>query len=249
MRGTLDDREDVEHGDHALRPLRLVDAAAHMSHIRVAPSILSADFAILAEQVRLVTDAGARVIHVDVMDGHFVPPITIGPLIVGALRDALPDDLFLDCHLMIERPERQIDEFVRAGADGITIHAEATPHLHRVLTQIRDGDCRAGLACNPGTPISFHETLAGAYDLALIMTVNPGWGGQTFLAGMLDKVRALREVLAPETVIEVDGGVDAETARTCVEAGAAWLVAGSAIFGAEDPAQAYNQITRAAEWG
>jgi ribulose-phosphate 3-epimerase len=249
MRGTLDDRADVEHRDHALRALRLVDAAADMSHVRVVPSILSADFAQLADQVRLVTDAGARVVHVDVMDGHFVPPITLGPLIVGALRDALPDDLFLDCHLMIERPERQIDEFVRAGADGITVHVEATPHLHRVLTQIREGDCRAGLACNPGTPIAFHETLAGAYDLALVMTVNPGWGGQAFLPGMLDKVRALRERLGDDAVIEVDGGVDADTARTCVEAGATWLVAGSAVFGAEDPAQAYNQIARAAEWG
>jgi ribulose-phosphate 3-epimerase len=215
----------------------------------IAPSILAADFGRLTEQVETVLDAGARVIHVDVMDGHFVPPITLGPVIVGALRDALPDELFLDCHLMIEHPERQIDEFVRAGADGITIHAEATPHLHRVLTQIREGDCRAGLACNPGTPVAFHETLAGHYDLALVMTVNPGWGGQEFLPDMLDKVRTLRERLGPDAVIEVDGGVDADTARTCVQAGATWLVAGSAIFGAEEPAQAYRSIARAAEWG
>jgi ribulose-phosphate 3-epimerase len=220
-----------------------------MSAIRVAPSILSADFARLAEQVRLVLDAGARVIHVDVMDGHFVPPITMGPNVVAALRDALPDDTYLDCHLMIERPERQVDEFARAGADGITIHAEATPHVHRVLAQIREGDCRAGLACNPGTPIAWHETLAGAYDLALVMTVNPGWGGQAFLPAMLEKVRALRERLGPEAVIEVDGGVDAETARTCVQAGATWLVAGSAVFGSADPGKAFNQIARAAEWG
>jgi ribulose-phosphate 3-epimerase len=220
-----------------------------MTAIRVAPSILSADFARLGEQVRTVWDAGARVIHVDVMDGHFVPPITIGPLVVGALRDALPDDAYLDCHLMIERPERQVDEFVRAGADGITIHAEATPHLHRVLHQIREGECRAGLACNPGTPIGAHETLAGAYDVALVMTVNPGWGGQRFIPETLAKVRALRALLGPEPIIEVDGGVDAGTARTCVEAGATWLVAGSAVFGAEDPARAYNQIASAAEWG
>jgi ribulose-phosphate 3-epimerase len=220
-----------------------------MTDIRVAPSILSADFARLAEQVRVVMDAGARVIHVDVMDGHFVPPITIGPNVVGALRDALPDDAYLDCHLMIERPERQIDEFLRAGADGITIHVEATPHLHRVLAQIREGDCRAGLACNPGTPVAWHETLAGAYDLALIMTVNPGWGGQAFLPGMLDKVRSLRARLGTEAVIEVDGGVDADTARTCVQAGAGWLVAGSAIFGSADPGSAFNKIARAAEWG
>jgi ribulose-phosphate 3-epimerase len=220
-----------------------------MTAVRVAPSILSADFARLAEQVRLVMDAGARVIHVDVMDGHFVPPITMGPNVVAALRDALPDDTYLDCHLMIERPERQVDEFVRAGADGITIHVEASAHLHRVLTQIREGDCRAGLACNPGTPIAWHETLAGAYDLALVMTVNPGWGGQAFLPAMLDKVRALRAQLGPEAVIEVDGGVDADTARTCVQAGATWLVAGSAVFGSADPGSAFNQIARAAEWG
>jgi ribulose-phosphate 3-epimerase len=220
-----------------------------MTQVRVAPSILSADFSRLGEQVRAVLDAGAHVIHVDVMDGHFVPPITLGPLIVASLRDALPDEAYLDCHLMIERPERQVDEFVRAGADGITIHAEATPHVHRVLHQIREGECRAGLACNPGTPLGWHETLAGAYDLALVMTVNPGWGGQEFIAEALGKVRALRATLPTETIIEVDGGVDVETARTCVEAGATWLVAGSAIFGSEDPAQAYTQIAATAEWG
>ena len=220
-----------------------------MTQVRVVPSILSADFARLGEEVRTVMGAGARTIHVDVMDGHFVPPITLGPLIVGALRDALPDDAYLDCHLMIERPERQVDEFIRAGADGITIHVEATAHVHRVLHQIREGDCRAGLACNPGTPLGWHETLAGAYDLALLMTVNPGWGGQPFIPEALDKVRALRARLGPEAIIEVDGGVDAGTARTCVEAGATWLVAGSAIFGTEDPAQAYSQVAAAAEWG
>jgi ribulose-phosphate 3-epimerase len=249
MRGTLHDRADVQHGDHALRALRRIDAAAHMTGVRVAPSILSADFARLAEQVRLVMDAGARVVHVDVMDGHFVPPITMGPIVVGALRDALPDDAYLDCHLMIERPERQIDEFLRAGADGITIHVEATPHLHSALARIREGDCRAGLACNPGTPIATHETLAGFYDLALVMTVNPGWGGQTFIPEMMGKVQRLREGLASDVVVEVDGGIDAGTARTCVQAGASWLVAGSAVFGAEDPATAYNQIAAAAEWG
>jgi len=220
-----------------------------MSAVRVAPSILSADFARLGEEVGAVVDAGASVIHVDIMDGHFVPPITMGPIVVAALRDALADEVFLDCHLMIERPERQIDEFVKAGADGITIHAEATPHLHSVLSQIREGDCRAGLACNPGTPIAFHETLQGFYDLALIMTVNPGWGGQAFIPEMLEKVRALRARLGADAVIEVDGGIDADTARTCVQAGATWLVAGSAIFGSADPGRAYNQIARGAEWG
>jgi ribulose-phosphate 3-epimerase len=129
------------------------------------------------------------------------------------------------------------------------VHVEATPHLHSVLAQIREGDCRAGLACNPGTPIDHHETLAGFYDLALVMTVNPGWGGQTFIPEMLEKVRSLRATLGPDAVIEVDGGVDPATARTCVDAGATWLVAGSAVFGDEDPAQAYVQIASAAEWG
>jgi ribulose-phosphate 3-epimerase len=220
-----------------------------MTDIRVAPSILSADFARLGEQVREVMHAGARVIHIDVMDGHFVPPITMGPNVVAALRDALSDEAYLECHLMVEQPERQIDEFVRAGADGITIHVESTPHLHRVLGQIREGDCRAGLACNPGTPITWHETLAGEYDLALVMTVNPGWGGQAFLPATLEKVRVLRELLGPKAVIEVDGGVGTDTARACVEAGATWLVAGSAVFASADPGKAFNQIARAAEWG
>jgi ribulose-phosphate 3-epimerase len=212
--------------------------------IRVAPSILSADLSRVGEQVRIVLDAGARIVHCDVMDGHFVPSITIGPLVVGALRDALPDDVFLDCHLMVERPERHVDEFVRAGASGITIHVEATPHLHRVLGHIREGGVRAGLACNPGTPIAWHETLAGAWDLALVMTVNPGWGGQRFIPATLDKVRALHAELAPGAIIEVDGGVDADTAPDCVAAGATWLVAGSAVFGADEPAESYRAIAQ-----
>jgi ribulose-phosphate 3-epimerase len=214
--------------------------------IRVAPSILSADLSRIAEQVRLVLDAGARIVHCDVMDGHFVPSISIGPLVVGALRDALPDDVFLDCHLMVERPERHVEEFVRAGASGITVHAEATPHLHRVLGQIREGGVRAGLACNPGTPIAWHETLAGSWDLALVMTVNPGWGGQAFIPAALGKVRALRARLEPGAIVEVDGGVDAGTAAACVDAGASWLVAGSAVFGSGDPAAAYRAIAGAA---
>jgi ribulose-phosphate 3-epimerase len=219
---------------------------SHPAGIQIAPSILSADLSKVAEQVRLVLDVGARVIHCDVMDGHFVPSLTIGPLVVGALRDALPEDVFLDCHLMVERPEDHVDEFVRAGADGITVHVEATPHLHRVLGQIREGGVRAGLACNPGTPIAWHETLAGVWDMALVMTVNPGWGGQSFLPRTLDKVRALQATLAPHATIEVDGGVDVSTAPACVAAGADWLVAGSAVFGADDPAGAYTDITAAA---
>jgi ribulose-phosphate 3-epimerase len=213
----------------------------------VAPSILSADFARLGAQVREVLDAGARVVHCDVMDGHFVPPITMGPAVVAALRDALPDHAYLDCHLMIERPERQVEEFAQAGADGITVHAEATPHVHRVLQAIREAGCRAGLAVNPGTPAVALEPLAGAYDLALCMTVNPGWGGQKLIPATLEKARAI-SAAAGDAVVEVDGGVDASSARRCVEAGATWLVAGSAIFGADDPAAAYRDIAAAA-WG
>jgi ribulose-phosphate 3-epimerase len=220
-----------------------------MAEVHVVPSILSADLSKVGEEVRTVMSAGARIIHCDVMDGHFVPSITIGPLVVGALRDALPDDAYLECHLMVERPERIVDEFVRAGADGITVHAEATPHVHRVLGVIREGGCRAGLAINPGTPLSWHETLRDAYDVALCMTVNPGWGGQELIPATLEKVRRLRALVGPERPIEVDGGVDATTARTCVEAGATWLVAGSAVFGADDPAAAYREIASAVEWG
>ena len=213
----------------------------------VAPSILSADFAQLAAQVREVMDAGAQVIHCDVMDGHFVPPITMGPIVVAALRDALPDATFLDVHLMIDRPERQIEEFAKAGADGITIHAEATPHLDYALSAIREADCRAGLAVCPGTPPAvFAEVDA---DLALCMTVNPGWGGQPFLPSQLDKVRRTRALVSKGTAIEVDGGINAQTAPDCAEAGATWLVAGSAVFGAADPGQAFREIAAAAGCG
>ncbi|MBA3328754.1 MAG: ribulose-phosphate 3-epimerase [Solirubrobacterales bacterium] len=210
----------------------------------VTPSILSADFAQLAAQVREVMDAGARVIHCDVMDGHFVPPITMGPMVVAALRDALPDDAFLDVHLMIDRPERQIEEFAKAGADGITFHAEATPHLDYTLSAIREADCRAGLAVCPGTPPAvFAEVDA---DLALCMTVNPGWGGQPFLPSQLDKVRRVRALVGEDTTIEVDGGVNAQTVVDCADAGATWFVAGSAVFGADDPVAAYREIAAAA---
>ena len=159
----------------------------------VAPSILSADFADLAAQIREVMDAGARVIHCDVMDGHFVPPITFGPMVVAALRDALPDDAYLDVHLMIERPERHVAEFAKAGADGITIHAEATPNIAFTLSAIREAGCKAGLVVSPGTPPDYFGE--NELDLALIMTVNPGWGGQPFLRSQLDKIRRVRAML------------------------------------------------------
>jgi len=210
----------------------------------VAPSILSADFANLAAQVRDVMAAGATVIHCDVMDGHFVPPITYGPVVVSALRDEFGEDIFLDVHLMIERPERQVAEFAKAGADGITIHAEATPNLDYTLSAIREAGCRAGLTICPGTPPDFFEWLD--VDLALIMTVNPGWGGQPFLRNQLDKMSRVRAMLGDDVAVEVDGGVNATIAAECAQAGASWFVAGSAIFGSEDPAAAFRKIADAA---
>jgi ribulose-phosphate 3-epimerase len=177
------------------------------------------------------------------MDGHFVPPITFGPMVVATLRDALPDDAYLDVHLMIERPERHVEAFAKAGADGITIHAEATPHVHYTLSAIREAGCKAGLVVCPGTPPdAFAEV---DVDLALIMTVNPGWGGQAFIRSQLDKIRRVRAMLGDGVPIEVDGGVNAETAVECAEAGATWFVAGSAIFGSDDPAATFREIAQA----
>ena len=213
---------------------------------RVAPSILSADFARLGAQVAEVMDAGARVIHVDVMDGHFVPPITIGPLIVSALADQVhAAGGMLDVHLMIERPERSAEEYVRAGADSVTVHAEATPHLARAIGMLHEAGAAAGVAINPATEVGALAEIGGDIDLALCMTVNPGWGGQPFIAAALPKLARLRELLGDGTAIEVDGGVDPSTAGPCAEQGATLLVAGSAIFGAADPAQAYAAIAAA----
>jgi ribulose-phosphate 3-epimerase len=221
-------------------------ATALPTDVQVAPSILSADFARLGEQVRDVMDAGARVVHCDVMDGHFVPPITIGPLIVGALADQVHQaGGLLDVHLMIERPERQVQEFARAGADNITFHAEATPHRNYTIAHIREAGCTAGVALTPSTPAFALSEIADDLDLALCMSVNPGWGGQAFLPRSPDKLRRMRET-APETVLEVDGGIDTSTAAQVVAAGATLLVAGSAVFGSPDPAQAYRDILAAA---
>jgi ribulose-phosphate 3-epimerase len=214
---------------------------------RVAPSILAADWSRMWEQVKTVMDAGARVIHVDVMDGHFVPPITIGPLIVNALREQIhgPDG-WIDVHLMIEHPERHVADFVSAGADSISIHWEATPHVHYALKTVREAGLLAGLAINPATPGDAVTAVADNFDILLCMTVNPGWGGQEFITGSLDKVRRLRSVLPDRVAIEVDGGVDTDTARPCREAGARLFVAGSAVFGSDDPAEAYRAVAAAA---
>jgi ribulose-phosphate 3-epimerase len=213
---------------------------------RVAPSILSADFAKLGSQVEEVMAAGARVIHVDIMDGHFVPPITIGPLVAGAVADLVHDaGGAIDVHMMIEAPERQIEEFARAGADSITFHAEATPHANRTLAAIHELGCCAGIAINPGTPVETVSELRDLADLVLCMTVNPGWGGQSFIATSPDKVERLKPLVG-DAVIEVDGGVDTKTAGSIAAAGASLFVAGSAVFGADDPAAAYQAIAAAA---
>jgi ribulose-phosphate 3-epimerase len=213
---------------------------------RVAPSILSADFARLGAEVEEVMDAGARVIHFDVMDGHFVPPITIGPLVLSGIADQVhAAGGAVDVHLMIEAPERQIAEFAEAGADSITFHEEATPHANRTLHAIRELGCLAGVAINPGTPAEAVAELRGYADIVLCMTVNPGWGGQSFIATSPAKVERLR-ALAGEARIEVDGGIDTTTAGPVATAGASLFVAGSAVFGSDDPARAYSDIAAAA---
>jgi len=201
----------------------------------IAPSILSADFARLGEQVRAAEQGGADWLHVDVMDGHFVPNITIGPLVVAALRPVTK--LPLDVHLMIEAPDRYLEEFVRAGADYLTVHAEACPHLHRSLQAIKALGVKAGAVLNPATPLSALEHVLEECDLVLLMSVNPGFGGQRFIPQVMEKIARLRQMIEARglsTLIEVDGGVGPSNARQIAAAGADVLVAGSAVFGNAD---------------
>ncbi|MCR4399994.1 MAG: ribulose-phosphate 3-epimerase [Syntrophomonadaceae bacterium] len=205
----------------------------------VAPSILAADFGHLARDVQAVEAAGADWLHIDVMDGHFVPNLTLGPPVVAALRGRTR--LLLDVHLMVERPETLIPDFQRAGADLVTVHAEVCPHLHRVLQTIRGLGMRAGVSFNPATPLAGLEYVLDQVDLVLVMSVNPGFGGQEFIPSSLDKLRQARALLDRAgcgAFLQVDGGVNLETARACLEAGADVLVAGSFVFGSADPAAA-----------
>ncbi|WP_409275616.1 ribulose-phosphate 3-epimerase [Neobacillus sp. SCS-31] len=211
--------------------------------VKIAPSILSADFSRLGEEIKDVERGGADYIHVDVMDGHFVPNITIGPLIVEAIRPVT--DLPLDVHLMIENPDQYIEAFAKAGADYITVHVEASRHLHRTIHLIKSFGIKAGVVLNPATPVESIKHIIEDVDMVLLMTVNPGFGGQKFIQGVLPKIRQVKAMAlaaGKELEIEVDGGVNAETAKLCIEAGATVLVAGSAVYGQVDRAKAIADI-------
>jgi len=218
--------------------------------LKIAPSILSADFAILREQIHRVESAGADIIHCDVMDGHFVPNLTFGPLVVNAARRST--SLLVEAHLMIEQPERYVSAFRQAGADRIIVHVETCPHLHRTIYQIKETGAGAGVAINPATSLATVEEILPEIDLLLLMTVNPGFGGQSFIPASIEKIQRARRMitaLRKEILIEVDGGIDNKTAADAVEAGAQLLVAGSAIFGSADPGQACIKLRQHAEVG
>jgi ribulose-phosphate 3-epimerase len=211
--------------------------------IKIAPSILSANFARLEDEIKDVERGGADYIHVDVMDGHFVPNITIGPLIVEAVRPVTR--LPLDVHLMIENPERYIGNFAKSGADIITVHVEACTHLHRTIQQIKAEGVKAGVVLNPHTPVSIIQHILEEIDLVLLMTVNPGFGGQSFIHSVLPKIKQVSDMVKERNLqveIEVDGGVNEETAKLCIAAGANVLVAGSAVYNQEDRGKAITSL-------
>jgi ribulose-phosphate 3-epimerase len=211
--------------------------------IKIAPSILSADFADLGGEIRRVEAAGADLIHIDVMDGHFVPNLTIGPPVVASIRKTT--GLPFDVHLMITNPEEMVTPFIKAGADIVTVHAETAPHLHRLLTSIREQGAKAGVSLNPSTPLAAVEEVLDFADMVLLMTVNPGFGGQKFIPTMVDKIRRLRRMVEARKLavdIEVDGGIIPDNARQVAAAGANILVAGSAVYGAPDMAAAIRSL-------
>jgi ribulose-phosphate 3-epimerase len=214
--------------------------------MRIAPSILSADFAALGEAIARVEAAGADQLHVDVMDGHFVPNLTLGPPVIESIRKRTR--LPLDVHLMIEEPDRWVETYVKAGADYLTVHAEASPHLERILSQIREAGAKAGVALNPSTPPEVLEYVLEDLDLVLVMSVNPGFGGQSFIPTAYEKIRRLRTLLGGRDVlVSVDGGVKVDNAEPLARAGATVLVAGSSIFGAPDPGAAVAALRSASE--